>query len=136
MYDSAGALAHTSSLDCLTRLPMFWHALLTARVPCGAALCAYRAALRACRLRVVYVPQVRYDGSILKRCSEGAWANATKAGFLAGRWHHDRCGRRLKAFIYLSEVHGAAATRRLSPTVSAMHACALPHPQSAAPTHS
>lgn len=60
---------------------------------------------------------VRYESHLLKRCTEGNWSASTKANFAAGRWHHDRCGRRLKAFIYLSNVSaGSHPTQIAWPT--------------------
>ncbi|KAJ1456738.1 hypothetical protein M885DRAFT_616094 [Pelagophyceae sp. CCMP2097] len=36
---------------------------------------------------------------------------ADVADYVSGIWHHDRCGRRLKAFLYLDDVQDAAAER-------------------------
>ena len=46
---------------------------------------------------------VRYDGHVIKN-TPAVWSKTKMRGFPAGRWHHDRCGRRLKMFIYLSNV--------------------------------
>ena len=56
---------------------------------------------------------VRYDGHVIKN-TPAAWSKAKMRSFPAGRWHHDRCGRRLKMFIYLSNV-----TSRSHPTTIA-----------------
>ena len=58
--------------------------------------------------------QVRYDGHILKRCAPGPWSVGVKLSMFAGRWHHDRCGRRLKAFIFLTDVDGESHPTRVA----------------------
>lgn len=56
---------------------------------------------------------VRYDGHVIKN-TPSVWTRAKMRTFPAGKWHHDRCGRRLKMFIYLSNV-----TSRSHPTTIA-----------------
>jgi hypothetical protein len=46
---------------------------------------------------------VRYDGHLIKNTT-AVWSRKRMSQFPAGRWHHDRCGRRIKAFVYLSDV--------------------------------
>ena len=43
---------------------------------------------------------VRYDGLVTLELGEGL----TEANYVSGTWHHDRCGRRLKLFIFLHDV--------------------------------
>jgi hypothetical protein len=43
---------------------------------------------------------VRYDGHAVLRLSSGISRNS----YLSSQWHHDRCGRRLKLFIFLHDV--------------------------------
>ena len=58
--------------------------------------------------------KVRYDSHILKRCAAGPWPVKSKVTFGAGRWHHDRCGRRLKAFIFLTDVDDESHPTRIA----------------------
>ena len=44
---------------------------------------------------------VRYDGHKLMLLTN----NATEENYLSSTWHHDRCGRRLKLFIFLQDVY-------------------------------
>ena len=50
---------------------------------------------------------VRYDGHVTLRLSDGI----SPDNYVSGTWHHDRCGRRLKLFIFLHDV-----TRDTRPT--------------------
>lgn len=51
-------------------------------------------------LRAYLGGQVRYDGHVVLRLNQ----NLTIDDYLSGYWHHDRCGRRLKLFIFLHDV--------------------------------
>jgi hypothetical protein len=61
--------------------------------------------------------KVRYDGHVVK-VTAGVWSAQTMKGFPAGRWHHDRCGRRLKLFIYITDVN---ATNHPTQIAAATH---------------
>ena len=43
---------------------------------------------------------VRYDGHVLLKLTERTAAD----NYVSGLWHHDRCGRRVKLFIFLHDV--------------------------------
>lgn len=51
-------------------------------------------------LRAYLRGPVRYDGHAVLRLSSGISRNS----YLSSQWHHDRCGRRLKLFIFLHDV--------------------------------
>ncbi|KAL1515630.1 hypothetical protein AB1Y20_002248 [Prymnesium parvum] len=43
---------------------------------------------------------VRYEGHVLLHVSN----RATPANYISAQWHHDRCGRRVKVFVFLHDV--------------------------------
>jgi len=43
---------------------------------------------------------VRYEGHVLLHLSE----KVTKESYVSALWHHDRCGRRIKVFVFLHDV--------------------------------
>ena len=67
---------------------------------------------------------VRYDGYLLSIVSAEWSEHRSKANWPAGLWHHDRCGRRVKAFIYLSNVRGHRPSHRAPLCLS----CSAPLP--------
>ena len=63
----------------------------------------------------------RFDGHVVLELSNGT----SIKDYLSGYWHHDRCGRRLKLFIFLHDVKRdgrptivAAGARRLTAEIS------------------
>ena len=47
---------------------------------------------------------VRYDGHVILKLTKAA----TVDNYVSSQWHHDRCGRRLKLFIFLHDVDAGA----------------------------
>ena len=54
----------------------------------------------AAAIRAYFGGPARYEGCTTFYLS----ANATEQTYAAGQWHHDRCGRRLKLWIYVHDV--------------------------------
>ena len=44
---------------------------------------------------------VRFDGAAVVRLTN---ALHSESQYVSGIWHHDRCGRRIKAFLFLNDV--------------------------------
>ena len=54
----------------------------------------------ATTIRTYLGGKVRYDGHVLLRLAEGV----SLSNYNSARWHHDRCGRRLKLFVFMHDV--------------------------------
>lgn len=54
---------------------------------------------------------VRYDGHVLLRLTR----RVTRANYNSANWHHDRCGRRLKVFVFLHDVDAACHCTVVAP---------------------
>jgi hypothetical protein len=44
--------------------------------------------------------KVRYDGHVILKLTD----RAEESNYVSAEWHHDRCGRRIKAFIFMHDV--------------------------------
>lgn len=88
--------AETSGRDLWTTKT--FHSVVDASLPALAPLLRNESV--AASLRGYLGGTVRYDGAVVLQLSHGI----NHTNYLSSLWHHDRCGKRLKLFIFVHDV--------------------------------